>query len=285
MKLKNIAYAALVLCALTNAASAETDQDCPGKFRLDSLLIHYQRPAEDGKPLIDSSIKRLFFEATKSFVCQSVVNYYASLNGAPDDVVKSEAVIHDNTNEVTFSNKHHPKLCGSIRFEVPLDIGSYGSKTKFGYWFKQARRRFNDQVPAPLGEQQATEPTDIESKAYRALAKAAFDEFIAALGDVGDGAGNYVSPYLPNGRNLPRPTFENLIAIAGAYQSRIIEGYGKITTQNSWKDGDSQRFLSLIKCSPLLPEASEPGMKLLANYPSAFEDYKRFVHDLDEAMK
>ncbi|MGO9547334.1 MAG: hypothetical protein ACLPPF_21390 [Rhodomicrobium sp.] len=258
MKPKKIVYAALALFALVHAAPAETTQNCSDKFNLEGILGQYQKAAKDGPVSINPVIRRLLSDVTKSFVCQSLVNYYAQQNGAPDDVVRSETVTRDNINEVTFSSKRHPNLCGAIRMEVPLDIVTVGTTGN---------------------------ATTIERKAYRAMIEATFHDFIQTLPDAADEGGSVVSPYLPNGRELPKPSFETLIAIAQAFQSRLIEAYGKITAQNGWKDGDSQRLLSLIKCSPLLPEVSGPDMKFLANYPSAFEDYKRFEHDLDEAMK
>ena len=239
MKIKRVAYAVLALAAWASAVHAESGQDCPSKFSLDGLLTKQQTRMEDAKPSIDPALKNLFSSAIKSFACQAFINYYAERSGVVNALVRTEVVQRDNITEMTFSSKSYPKICGAVRYEVPLDIGSYGTKTRFGGWLRWGRRTFNEQVRAPLGGQ-AAEPTNIESEAYRALIKATFNDFAMTIPDVMDEANDISSSYLPEGRPSQPPTAENLIKITQGYQDRMFEGYGKITAQNAWKDGDSR---------------------------------------------
>ncbi len=223
-------------------------------------------------------------KTTKSYACQAFINYYTSTLGLPFEIVDKINTARDGYMESTFSNEIHPSVCGTIRYNVPSDIGLYGAKTNIGFWIKRVSRAFKDRVLTPVSVE-VEEPTNAESKAYLALSSAINDRFIDAGGEIYSPTMNRVQRYLPTGKGLPPLSAENLIKVLQAYQDQIIAEYNKIVTGNSWKKAETEHFLSMIRCSNLLPEASGPDMEAFAHYKSAFADYKRFEHDLDEWMK
>lgn len=230
-------------------------------------------------------IRTLAMNTLKSFACQAFINYYAKESGATNDIVTSVNKRTDNTNTLMFKNKNHEDVCGYIRYKVPL---------------------------------QTYTNNEVDGQISLDLTKGNFDDFIATMPDIGDVADDMVSAYLPYGRNLPKPSTQNLEKIIDRYQEQMrnrIETPGMIngvpsgsSVKNYAKNAmdaiiakvktaaDTQGWTSagtwflaitraqgqIINGAANIPEAAGPHVAVFStSYASAFANYSEFVNDLN----
>ena len=228
-------------------------------------------------------IRALAINTLKSYACKAFINYYANQIGLPANVVTLESVVLDDANTVYFKNKSHRDVCGYIRYGVPL------------------RTHTN-----------STTDGDISL----ALTMGNHEDFIATNPDLASEADNMAAAYLPNGRNLPKPTIENLERIIRAYQDRmdqriatggpggtsaadyarnamqaIIDQIKRAADTQGWTSAGSW-FLAvtraqgqIINGAANIPLASGPNVPIFQTYGSPYEAYTRFVSDLETSTR
>lgn len=224
--------------------------DCGNSFNLRNAIT--PSPVSVGKHTVDPSLRRLVLNIAKSYACQSFVNHYAESSGLPNDIVKSVTATTETVSILSFENKSNANVCGVINYRVARAVD----------------------VPS-LNKQQ--------SDVHLELSSLVLKDFMQT--NIAGEAEDWAVSYLPAGVQFPRPTGERFDAMMQSYSAGIAAKYTALITQRNWTTAESDVLLSSIQCSSLLPEASGPDMKMLANYPSALRDFEGFARDLDTQVK
>lgn len=221
-------------------------------------------------------IKSLAMNTVKSYACKAFINYYAEKLGLPNDVVSSQTQTIDNTNKLVFGNKVYNSVCGYVRYKVPLQTYSN---------------------------------TKDDARISRELSKSNYDAYVDISPELGIEAKSMAQYYLPDGRDMPKPSSENVEALIKQYQKKVTDNIetgnnyakaamDKITEQiqaaadtegwtsaGTWFLAITRAQGQLINGAANIPEASGPEENSFKNYGAAYDAYKRFVADLEQGTR
>lgn len=246
-------------------AQPQTDNhDCPN---LDLLLtqtdLGKQNKGAHISASADPAMRKLFLHVLKSFACMQIINYHAKQLSLDENVVTFETRLMNGGSEDSFSNKIHASVCGTVRYYY-LPMGITCSATQ-----DASDKVFIEKVERP----------------YLDLVRLIHSQLIQVEYDLAVEGGSRAQHYLPEGKGYGKPSAFNASEYIQAFSDHVSESYRSVIANSGLSSADAKRFSSLLKCSVLMPEASGPDMIVFASYPSAFGDYKRFEHDLEEMLK
>ena len=221
-------------------------------------------------------VKDLAYSMVRSYACQGFINYYASTMGLESDLVEKVNTSDDTSARTVFKNKLYSDICGSVRYKVPL---------------------------------RSTTASEADASLSLQLSKENQTDFIAASTGLYNKTGALIQYFLPNGRNLPQASTENLDEVIDDYQKQVttrVEGsnarasqamqdiLNKIqTSANSqgWTSAGTL-FLDITRAQGQLitgalniPEATGPNIEAFKNYKSAYADYEKFIFFLDNGAR
>ena len=213
-------------------------------------------------------IKDLAYSTVRTYACQQFINYYAEKLGVPDSIVRGVQIIDNESLKVVFKNKIHDDVCGTIRYKVPL-------------------RSFAN--------------SDADATRSLEYAKENRDDYLNAEGQIATEVEAMAQPFLPDGRNLPKPATTDLDGIINNFQKQVSDRVNgsnararaamKDITDKIQSAANSQGwtsagnyFLDITKAESQLingalniPEASGPNLEVLKKYPSANTNYEEFI--------
>lgn len=218
----------------------------------------------------------LAYTVVKAYACQGFINYYAGEMGLPNDIVRDQNVTDATSMRTVFGNKVHRDICGSILYKVPIADVDVGQK--------------DNQIALRLSRENQ-------------------EDFIQASTQIYSRTDNLIQRFLPEGRDLPTLSTQNLNQTIDAYQNRVDQRI-KLESQNArdamkdildriqntasdrgWTSAGSL-FLDITRAqgqlfngAQLIPEATGPNIEVFKNYPSAYADYQRFLTFLDNSPR
>lgn len=264
----------LVVTLAIIVPSTADAQGCPNIFAMQDLekLAHAKRKATAEVEALHPAIAVLAANVAKSYACKGLINFYATNLGLPDDLIGVDRRPTHDALVLEFRNKAHPKesVCGSLRYQVPRGLPGHDAETLGAHWLNWAMGPFRSGIA-----------TTTENSAFKEVVKSIHDAFIATEGQIATGISGMIRPYLPSGKDLPRPRVEYIRSSVRGFQTDIASRFTDVAQTSKWRPDELARFVSVSACASLLPVATGPDERLLAQYPSAFADYMRFKTDFD----
>ena len=275
----------LVCFGITTAlgASLAVAQDCTEKFGLSDLRrLAATSDSELQAAPVHPAIMEHFGKLARNNACQSLINSHAAMVGLPNDIVRQALIERDNGLDVNFGNNAHPKICGSIRYEVARS-DSVAQLSGAPARFEAYKNALYGLLPAWSKGAEAMTQTR-EDEAYSGLMVVFDEEYIEAAANTRAVVGNLVQPFRPDGQDLPAPTTENLVGIAQGFQQSLVKGFRELVAKQKWTEAEVAHFVDRKRCARVLPSLMTPDVETMRSYVASFAVYEKFTTFLEQQL-